>query len=111
MKYLSLETAIKIHDEVIKNSGGLAGINNIGQLDSVLQHIQNDKYYTTFIDKLTHLVFSSVKFHTFLDGNKRSSILFGVHLLNLNQYGYAGEDFIRAMESVVVEVAENKISK
>lgn len=60
VKYFTLEYALKIHEEVIKNSGGLDGFSHIGQLDSILQHIQNDTYYPTFIDKLVHLIYATV---------------------------------------------------
>lgn len=111
MKYFTLEYTVKLHEDVIKRSGGLSGINNIGQLDSVLHHIKNDDYYPTFVDKLTHLIYSVVQFHVFLDGNKRTSILLGVQFLNLNQYSYASDQFIQEMEDVVVKIAEDKISK
>ncbi|MGX7350295.1 type II toxin-antitoxin system death-on-curing family toxin [Dolosicoccus paucivorans] len=111
MEYFTLDYAIKLHDAVIEESGGLRGERDTGQLDSVLHHIQNDDYYPTFIDKLTHLIYSTVKFHMFLDGNKRTSILLAVHFMNLNQYSYAVEEFIVTMEGVVVQIAENNMDK
>ncbi len=54
--YISLEQAIEVHGKTVEVSGGGAmGQLNVGQLDSVLEHIQNDLYYPTFEDKLTHL--------------------------------------------------------
>lgn len=70
MKYFDIELVIEIHDIIIDQSGGLPGIKDEGQLESVLCHIQNDIYYPTFIDKLTHLVHSIIMFHMFNDGNK-----------------------------------------
>jgi len=72
--YFDITHAIEVHDWIIENSGGLAGINNLGLLESSLEHIQNDNYYPKIEDKLTHLVFSIIKFHAFTDANKRSSI-------------------------------------
>lgn len=74
--YLTLPFAVKTHDFIIEQSGGLPGINDIGLLESVLNHMQNDLYYPEFEDKLTHLVCSVNKNHAFRDGNKRSSIAF-----------------------------------
>ena len=66
--YLTIEQAIEIHKLTVKISGGGSdGILDSGRLESVLQHIQNDDYYPTFEDKLTHLVFSANKFHYFED--------------------------------------------
>ena len=108
--YFDAKDAIQRQDWIIENSGGMSGINNLGQLDSCLTHIQNDLYYPEFIDKLTHLVFSIVKFHMFNDGNKRSSIALGAYFLELNGYEIA-QKFVREMENIVVWIAENKIDK
>lgn len=39
----------------------------VGYLASALEHIKNDDYYPTITDKITHLIFSCVKFHPFAD--------------------------------------------
>jgi death on curing protein len=75
--YFNIEYAVEVHDWIIEKSGGSPGINNLGLLESPLQHIQNDGYYPEFHHKLTHLVFSINKSHVFTDGNKRSSIALG----------------------------------
>ena len=108
--YFSTKYAIEVQDQRIESSGGMSGINNLGQLDSCLTHIQNDLYYPEFIDKLTHLVFSIVKFHMFNDGNKRASIALGAYFLKINGYEIA-QKFVREMENIVVWIAENKIDK
>lgn len=56
--YFDAIHAIAVHDWIIEYSGGLAGIKDIGQIESPLEHIQNDFYYPELEDKLTHLVFS-----------------------------------------------------
>lgn len=73
--YLTLEQAEQIHRKTITYSGGgTYEPLDVGKLDSVLQHIQNDLYYPTFVDKLTHLFFCTCEFHCFADGNKRLAI-------------------------------------
>lgn len=109
--YFDLKHAIREHDLIIEISGGLHGIKDAGQLDSVLGNIQIDDYYPTLEDKLTHLVFSLIKFHCFMDGNKRSGIALGAYFLEINGYDWLVSHFIREMENVVVWVAESKISK
>jgi death on curing protein len=108
--YFDVNHAIQVHDWIIQKSGGMLGINNQGQLESSLEHIQNDLYYSTFIDKLTYLVFSIVKFHVFSDGNKRSSIALGAYFLELNGYNLT-KKFVKEMENIVVWLAEGKIDK
>jgi death-on-curing protein len=109
--YFDLEHAIREHDRIIELSGGLHGIKDAGQLDSVLSNIQIDDYYPTHEDKLNHLVFSLIKFHCFLDGNKRSSIVLGAYFLELNGSGWLVSNFIHEMENIVVWVAEGRIGK
>ena len=109
--YFDVTHAINAHDWIIRNSGGLEGINNIGNLESPLEHIKNDDYYPNIEDKLTHLVFTINKNHTFTDGNKRSSIALGAYFLELNGYDYAVTRFVRQMENIAVWVAKNTIGK
>lgn len=60
VQYITIEQAIETHQKTIQYSGGGAnGLLNKGQLESVLEHIKNDDYYPTFIDKLTHLFFGA----------------------------------------------------
>ena len=52
--YISIDEARDIHLATIRNSGGGdCGELDIGKLESVLCHIQNDNYYPTFlVDKV-----------------------------------------------------------
>lgn len=109
--YFTKEYAIKTHDFLIKESGGVFAIKDIGLLESVLEHIQNDMYYPDFEEKLTHMVFSINKNHAFIDGNKRSSIALGAYFLEINDMGFCAVRFIVEMENIAVHVADNKIDK
>lgn len=109
--YFDAEHAVRVHDWIIEHSGGLAGTKDIGQLESPLEHIQNDLYYPEMEDKLTHLVFSINKHHAFNDGNKRSSLALGAYFLELNGFDYVVKRFIKEMENIAVWVADNVIDK
>ncbi len=109
--YFNAQHAVDVHDWIIEHSGGLPGLKDLGQLESVLQHIQNDDYYPTFDAKLTHLIFAINKFHAFNDGNKRSSLTLGAYFLTLNGYDYCVTQFVEKMENIVVAVAEGRIHK
>jgi len=109
--FFDAQHAVDVHDWIIEHSGGLPGLKDLGQLESVLQHIQNDDYYPTFDAKLTHLIFAINKFHAFNDGNKRSSLTLGAYFLSLNGYDYCVPQFVVQMENIVVAVAEGKINK
>ena len=109
--YFDIQHAIEVYDWIIDNSGGLHGANDLGLLESALQHIKNNLYYPDFQSKLTHLVFAINKLHAFNDGNKRSSIALGCYFLELNGYDYAVQNFAMEMENISVWLAEGKISK
>lgn len=110
--YLTLEQAIAVHAKTVEVSGGgLLGARELGLLDSVLTHIQNDDYYPTFAEKLTHLFYGACKSHAFLDGNKRIAISLCAQLLLLNGYLFCADTFIRAAENISYHVAADVISK
>ena len=110
--YIDIEQAIEIHKATVKVSGGGSdGVLDSGRLESVLQHIQNDDYYPTFEDKLTHLVFASNKSHCFQDGNKRISISLGAQFLIVNGYVFIASKFIQEMENISYHIAAGEISK
>ena len=68
--YITNEQAIETHKKTIEYSGGGSyEVLNIGFLYSVLEHMQNDDYYPTFEEKLTHLVWSINRNHSFSDGS------------------------------------------
>ena len=47
--YLTIEQAIATHGLTIeKSGGGTRGALELGKLEAVLEHIQNDDYYPTF---------------------------------------------------------------
>lgn len=81
------------------------------RLDSVLHHIQNDDYYPTFVDKITHLFFCACQFHCFADGNKRIAITLSTQFLLKNGYMFIARDFIGKMENISYHVAAGKIDK
>ena len=109
--YLDVAHAVRTHQWIIENSGGLPGVKNVAHLESALGHVQNDLYYPAMADKLTHLVFSINKNHPFNDGNKRSSIGLGAYFLELNGYDYVVTKFVHEMENIAVYVADNVVSK
>lgn len=110
--YLTIEQAIDTHRKTVEVSGGgtLEHL-DLGKLESVLEHIQNDEYYPTFEDKLTHLFFSANKFHCFADGNKRIAITLCTQMLLFNGYLYCTSRFLHEMENVSYHVAAGNIDK
>lgn len=112
INYISLESARQIHQLTITHSGG--GVYeslDLGRLDSVLTNIQNDDYYPTFVDKLTHLFFCTCQFHCFADGNKRLAITLSAQFLLINGYMAVAKHFFEVTENVSYQVAAGKVDK
>ena len=91
--YLTLDQAKAIHAKTIQYSGGgTTEPLDTGKLESVLAHIQNDDYYPTFIDKLTHLFLSA-------------------QFLLFNGYMSVAKNFFAITENISYHVAAGKINK
>ena len=101
--YISLEQAQDIHTKTIRYSGGGTYEHfDLGRLDSVLHNIQNDDYYPTFVDKLTHLFYCTCEFHCFADGNKRLAITLCAQFLLLNGYMSVARTFLQLQKTSVI---------
>jgi death-on-curing protein len=110
--YLTLDQAINVHRKTVEVSGGGAlGHLDLATLEGVLAHIQNDDYYPTLEEKLTHLFFCACKFHVFQDGNKRIAITLCAQMLLFNGYLHCTSRFIRDMENISYHVAAGLIDK
>ncbi len=109
--YFDSAHAIEVHDVIISKSGGISGIKDIGLLYSVLELIQNDDYYGSLEEKVTHLCYSINKNHAFNDGNKRASIALSTYLLEINGWDFKINRFIIEMENIAVDIADNRIDK
>ena len=110
--YITPEQARITHAKTIEYSGGgaLAEL-DFGKLESVLFNIQNDDWYPSFVDKLTHLFFCTCQFHCFEDGNKRLAITLSTLFLLLNGYLSIAETFLAKTENISLYVAASKINK
>ena len=110
--YITPEQAKITHEKTIQYSGGgtLEEL-DFGKLESVLYNIQNDDWYPTFVDKLTHLFFCTCQFHSFADGNKRLAITLSTLFLLLNGYLSIAETFLAKTENISLNVAASKIDK
>lgn len=110
--YITPEQARVTHEKTIQYSGGgtLEEL-DFAKLEGVLNNIQNDDWYPTFVDKLTHLFFCTCQFHCFADGNKRLAITLSTLFLLLNGYLSIAETFLAKTENICLNVASSKIDK
>ena len=70
-KYLTTEEIVLMHDEIIKETGGYAGLISRGNLDFIVSQMQIPQ---DIARKATTLLFGILSSHPFLDGNKRTAI-------------------------------------
>jgi len=68
--FLTTETVIVIHDILIEETGGGAGLRDVGALESAIMRPQIG-YYDGFIEEAAALMESLAVNHPFMDGNKR----------------------------------------
>lgn len=109
--YFDFKYAIKEHDYIIEQSGGLTGSKDLGLLHATLDFVQDNIYYPELEDKVAYLFYSINKNHAFNDGNKRSSIVLSAYFLELNGLDYLVSKFIGKMENIAVDVADNLIDR
>lgn len=110
--YISFEEVMDVYQKTIDNSGGgFAGIRDEGGIHSVIEFMQDDLYYPTFVSKLTYLVFGFCSGHYFSDGNKRIALTLGAYFLHKNKYYWAACSFMRQVEAIVYHVAASHIDK
>lgn len=109
MNYLEIDDVLNLHDEILKEFWWLKWIKDKQQLESVLQHIQNNNYYGNIIEKSTHLLFSIIKFHCFNDWNKRTAIWSLWLFWEINNISIPSL-FVK-LEDIAIWVAKNEISK
>lgn len=110
--YITPEQARETHEKTVKHSGGgtLEEL-DFNKLEGVLFNIQNDEWYPSFADKLTHLFFCTCQFHCFADGNKRLAITLSTLFLLLNGHLSIAKTFLSKTENISLYVASNKIDK
>lgn len=112
IQYISFEEVLSVYQKMIDQSGGgFSGIRDEGGIRMILDYVQNDDYYPTFIEKLNYLVYRFCSGHFFTDGNKRISLTIGAYFLLKNEYYWAATTFMQRMEAIVYHVAASNISQ
>lgn len=85
---LSTQDVIDIHNVVIELTGGSNELRSYSLLESAVlstyQTFDNTDIYSSIEEKASHLIYSIIKNHPFVDGNKRTGIQSGITLLIIN---------------------------
>lgn len=89
-KLIDIKQLLKIHDELIENYGGVYGIRDEDQLESVILKPYMSAFgqdiYPTFFEKVAALLEAIVVNHPMADGNKRTGFYTAEWVLKDNGY-------------------------
>ncbi|MEH2293641.1 type II toxin-antitoxin system death-on-curing family toxin [Nostoc sp.] len=113
MRYLTLEEVLELYHRIVEQSGGSAGISNIGGLESAIAQPQmtfaGEELYPTIVEKASALGFSLIKNHPFIDGNKRIGHAAMEVFLVLN--GFEINAALDEQEQVILQVASGELGR
>ena len=83
VQHLTLDEVLAIHEALVKRFGGLAGVRDLGLLESALYRPRTG-YYRDLAEMTAALFESLVMNHPFIDGNKRIAFFATDVFLRLN---------------------------
>jgi death on curing protein len=111
--HLTIDIVREIHDEAVKNFGGLHGIRDEALLASAVFAPQSSfggkSPYVDLIDIAAAYLFYLSRHHSFLDGNKRTAMAAAILFLRLNGFNPAADS--EKWEELILDVASSKIDR
>lgn len=88
MIFLTLEQVLRFHAMVLVQDGGADGVRDIGRLQAAVatqrQIVFGKELYPDVATKAAAMIRGIVGDHPFVDGNKRTAMLTGLTLIELN---------------------------
>jgi death on curing protein len=113
VRYLSLPEVLDLYRRVMAQSGGSAGVRDLGALESAPAQprmtFEGSDLYPSVEEKAAALGFSLIANHPFIDGNKRIGHAASETFLLLNGYELAAS--VDDAERMVVGVASGVCSR
>ncbi|HEX9153706.1 MAG TPA: type II toxin-antitoxin system death-on-curing family toxin, partial [Candidatus Saccharimonadales bacterium] len=111
MNILSLEQLLEIHSLVAEITGGSMGLRDLGRLEAAIavqtQNVFGEELYPGTLDKTAALIRNIVADHPFVDGNKRTAMLAGLTLLEINGIRFGADP--GEIEDFAVRIATDKL--
>ncbi len=110
IRYLSAEAILVLHSEIVDATGGSHGVRDTGLLAAIANKPRTtfdgvDLYPDVFTKAAVYLE-STVNYHVFLDGNKRTGITVCARFLYENKHELTATN--REVEESVLSVATDK---
>lgn len=113
MRFLTIDEVTELHRLVLEQSGGMAGVRDLGGQDSAVAQPRmtfgGDKLYTSLAEKAAALGFSLVCNHPFVDGNKRIGHAAMETFLVLNGWELAAH--VDEQEQVILRLAAGNLKR
>ena len=112
-RFLNYNNINNIQNYQIQHFGGDYGLRDKGLLESAIGNVQamfgGQYLYSDIYSQATAYLYSIVKNHPFVDGNKRAGAMTAVVFLELNGYHFNAPPDVFA--NLVIGVAAGKIQK
>ena len=113
MRHLTLAEVLELHRQVIAQTGGLAGLRDLGALESSLaqprQTFEGRDLHPDLVTKVGALGFSLIANHCFVDGNKQIGHAAMEATLLLNGQEFAAT--VEEAERIVMGVASGTTTR
>ncbi len=113
MQYLQWEHLIRLHQRIVEESGGSAGIRDKGLAEAALAQplaaFGGQELYPSLIEKAAALCYSLVSNHPFVDGNKRIGHGAMETFLAINGFVLAAE--ASEAETTILNLAAGQLSR
>jgi death-on-curing protein len=113
MRYLSLGEIVGLHQLLLDQTGGAAGIRDLGGLESALAQARatfdGTDLHPTIIQKAAALAFSLALNHPFVDGNKRVAHAAMEVFLLMNRWELVGT--VDEQERLMLDLADGQITR
>ena len=108
---LTLDQLLEIHALVVEATGGSTGLRDLGRLEAAIatqtQNVFGEELYPKTVDKAAAMIRGIIADHPFVDGNKRTAMLTGLTLLELNNIRFKAK--LGEIEDFAVNIATNHI--
>jgi death-on-curing protein len=110
-RFITTETVIKIHARSLDEFGGLAGVSDLGAVESAVIAVPNHFNYTggDLYDLAAVLLWHIASDPPFADGNKRTALASALVFLAINGIDLAQNDDL--FEAMTLSVAKGEMKK
>jgi death on curing protein len=113
MRYLSLGEIVDLHESLLEQTGGSAGIRELAGLESALAQpratFDGTDLHPTVVQKAAALAFSLALNHPFVDGNKRVAHAAMEVFLLMNGWELVGT--VDEQERLMLDLADGQMTR